>query len=134
MSLHARPEHIKVEGDPMFSAWSRLLPRLWYLDQRQATKIDAETLYGSSLYAAFFGRSVGDTLGAISDTATILATGFLRSPTEAIPIGVETASRTANYFRSSSDSVMDPADSAKITKAGSGVVQPPIHEAVPGDI
>lgn len=135
MSLHARPyQHSPVEQDPMFTSWSRPLPRLWYLDQRQATRIDAESLYGSTLYAAFYGRTADESLAAPTDTATAAVVGYYREITEAIPIAPDVADRTVAYTRSALDTLAEPVDSGRVVKGGSGVVQPPVHEMVPGEI
>lgn len=135
MSLHARPyQHEPIERDPMFTAWARPLPRLWYLDQRQATRIDAESLYGSTLYAAFYGRTADESLATPTDTATAAVVGYYREITEAIPIAPDVADRTVAYTRSATDSLAEPVDQGIVVKGGSGAIQPPVHVMVPGDV
>ncbi len=124
---------MKIESDPMFVSWNRPMPRLWYSDQRQATQLAGESLYGSSLYASFYGRTSDDALASPLDEAIAAVVGFYRDVTEEYAIGSDTASRTATYARSASDA-LTLTDSASATKGGSGVVQPPVHEMVPGTL
>lgn len=63
----------------MFNGWSNVLPRLWHLDQRQATRLDAESLYGASEFAIFYGRTEFTTLADPIETAAIGVRGYLRN-------------------------------------------------------
>jgi hypothetical protein len=89
----------RIEDDPMFTGWTRDLPRLWFLDERQATRLDAESLYGAQEYATLWSRLVYTVLPPVQQTALIGARGYTREIITVIDIPVQTAQRIVNYTR-----------------------------------
>jgi hypothetical protein len=95
----------RIEDDPSFAGWTRALPRLWYLDQRHATRLDAETLSGASEYAVFYSRTTYTTISSPAETATIGVINRIRQTDTDIGIPAQTGTRQAAFIRSASTSV-----------------------------
>jgi hypothetical protein len=91
----------RIEDDRMFSGWAKSLPRLWYLEQRQATRLDAESLFGSATYAVFYGRSGFTTLDAPVQTVEFGPSLFERTLYTDIGVPAQTVERQVSYTRTS---------------------------------
>lgn len=83
----------------MFVRWGgSYLPRLWHLDQRQAIRIDAESLFGSSQFAAVYSKTGFTTLPAMNETMTkAIIRG--RTSTTVMPGMTQTTARTLTLSR-----------------------------------
>lgn len=122
----------RIESDPMFNAWSKSLPRLWYLDQRQATRLDAESLFGASQFAIFYGRAEFTTLADPIETALVGVRGYLRSQVfDLSNTGpFETGDRVVSYNVAGVPQVTfldEPVQSVVVTKKSGGPVAPIEH-------
>lgn len=89
----------RIEDDPMFVAWSNDLPRLWFLDQRQATRLDAESLYGAQEYAILWARLTYTVIPEPIQVATIGVRGYTREIITVLPVPTQTANRVAHVTR-----------------------------------
>lgn len=119
----------RIDDDPMFSGWNKALPRLWYLDQRQATRLDAESLFGASAFAIFYGRTGFTTLAEPGETAALGFRGYSR--TQIFDLSTtgpfETATRMVNYTLTQLTTLAEPVQSVVLTKRSGGPVAPPDH-------
>jgi hypothetical protein len=89
----------RIEDDPMFTGWSRDLPRLWFLDERQATRLDAESLYGAQEYATLYSRLVYTVLPPIVQTSAVGVRGYTRGDITVLPVPIQTPARVVHYTR-----------------------------------
>ena len=122
-----------IEHDEMFGVWMRNLPRLWYLDQRQATRMDAESLYGATLFAIFQSRSALIALAPPTDAAAIANIKRVRFIYEAIPIPTETVGRVGNFTRQTSDVLPLVEDTATRIRPSTSPVSPIVHDIPPDE-
>jgi hypothetical protein len=117
----------RIENDPTFNAWGRPLPRLWYLDQRQATRLDAESLFGASQYSILYSRTVELTLADPIETGAVGVLGHYQEAITVIAEPVETVTRTLTLTRATT-TVLDPiTETAFVLKASGGPVNPIVH-------
>lgn len=116
----------RIEDDPSFAGWTRALPRLWYLDQRSATRLDAETLSGASQYAVFYSRTSYTTLLTPAETATIGVIGRLRQSDTDIGIPAQTGDRQVDFIRSGSASVTL-TQTPSVTRPTGSPINPVVH-------
>ena len=122
-----------IERDEMFGVWMRNLPRLWYLDQRQATRLDAESLYGATLFAIFQGRTVVEVLAPPADASAIANIKRVRKIYEAIPIPIETVGRMGNFTRYTTDVLPEVTDVATRIRPSTSPVSPIVHDIPPDE-
>lgn len=120
----------RIESDPTFNGWSRDLPRLWYLDQRQATRLDAETLYGGSQFAVRYSRTQFTTLAEPIQTAAVGARGYVRESITDIGVPIETTTRIASFHRTLVTTLDEPEQDAGITLPSGGPVGPIVHPII----
>lgn len=116
----------------MFNGWNNQLPRLWYLDQRQATRLDAESLFGASQFAIFYGRAEFTTLPAVTQLDAIGMRGYFRNQiTDLSPTGpFQTPGRLVNFTVTFVTVLDPPVQSVVLSKRGGGPVAPPDHPAL----
>jgi hypothetical protein len=134
MTMHdpySRPED-PIERDAMFGGWSRDLPRLWYLDQRQATRLDAESLYGATMFAVFQSRTMDETLATPVDTVTILGRTYVREVFEHPGFPADSYTRTLSLTRTLVEVLEPPIDEAIKVRPSTSPVSPPVHN-IPAD-
>ena len=122
-----------IERDEMFGVWMRSLPRLWYLDQRQATRLDAESLYGATLFAIFQSRTVLDVLAPPTDAAAVANIKRVRFINEAIPIPIETVGPKVDYTRYTTDVLPILEDVATRIRPSTSPVSPIVHNIPPDE-
>lgn len=123
----------RIEADPMFSIWREGLPRLWYATERQATRLDAENLYGSQQYAVVYSRTNYTKLAAPTDVVTIGARGYQRSLTTVIDVPIETVDRTVNYSQIVETYIGEPVQVGKIVRASGSPVNLPVSPPTGSD-
>ena len=128
---YSRPED-PIERDAMFGGWSRSLPRLWYLDQRQATRLDAESLYGATMFATFQSRTSDETLAAPTDTVAIVGRTYVRVAYELPGFPADTYGRTLTLKRTLTETLEPPTDEAIKVRPSTSPVSPPVHN-IPAD-
>jgi hypothetical protein len=117
----------RIESDPTFNGWDRPLPRLWYLDQRQATRLDAESLFGASQYSILYNREVNTTLSDPVETGTIGVRGYYKEAITVLAEPGETGDRTLTLTRDTT-TVLDPVvETSFVLKASGGPVNPIVH-------
>lgn len=117
----------RIEDDPMFNGWDRALPRLWYLDQRQATRLDAESLFGSSQYAVFYSRAVFTTLAEPLQTPAIGVYGYHMPTITDIGVPAQTPSRDVDYIRTVVTELDEPEQDSIPLRPSGGPVNPIVH-------
>ena len=121
----------RIEDDPMFNGWSRDLPRLWYLDQRNATRLDAESIYGASQYAVFYNRAQFTAVAAPVQTGQIATRGYYRSNVTDIGQPVQTPDRTGQFSRTHVTTLAEPVQSVVLIVPSGGPVHPVVHPIPP---
>lgn len=89
----------RIEDDPMFTGWSKDLPRLWFLDERQATRLDAESLYGAQEYATLWSRLSYTVLPTLTQVAAVGVRGYTREIITVLAVPAQTSQRVVNYTR-----------------------------------
>jgi hypothetical protein len=122
-----------IETDEMFGVWNRNLPRLWYLDQRSATRMDAESLYGATLFAIFQSRSVFDSVPVVTDAVGVGLLFKTRSLFEATQIPLESVGGVRNFIRMTSESLPVVEDVATRIRPSTSPVSPIVHNVPPDE-
>lgn len=114
----------RIEEDPMFTGWRGDLPRLWYLDERQATRLDAESLYGAQEYAVLYSRLVYTVIPEPSQVVVLGVRGYTRQPITVIPVPVQTAGRQVDYSRTTTTQLDEPVQEGRLFKPSGSPVNP----------
>lgn len=110
----------------MFLGWDKSLPRLWYLAQRQATRLDAESLFGSAAYAVFYGRSGFTTLDEPVQEVAMGPAGFARTLYTDIGVPSQVGDRHVNYTRVMATTLTIEQENVVVRPTG-GPVNPIVH-------
>jgi hypothetical protein len=121
------PRPRKIEDDAMFKGWNDSIPRLWFLDERQATRLDTESLYGAQEYAVLYNRATFLVLAEPIQTIEIGVRGYVRGGTTVIGEPVQTITRTVNYTRDISQSVPEPTQEIKVVRPTTSPVNRIVH-------
>lgn len=118
----------RIEDDAMFAGWRRRLPRLWYLEQRQAIRLDAESLYGGSQFAVFYSRAQFRTLPTLVHSGEIGQRGYLRTQTRAIPVPEQSVERVLDLERSVIRVLAEPEQESRVQRPTTSPVAPIVHD------
>lgn len=117
----------RIESDPTFNGWSASLPRLWYLDQRQATRLDAESLFGASQFAIFYGRAVFTTIADPVQVGAVGIRGYFREQVTDIGQPIQNPDRVVSYHVTIITVLPAVVQTVVLSKRGGGPVAPIVH-------
>ena len=118
----ARPS--RIEDDAMFKVWTNQIPRLWFLDERQATRLDSESLYGAQEYAVLYNRVTYLILPEPVQTIEIGMRGYVRGTTRVIPVPTQSLTRTVDFVREFFTQLPEPTQEIKVQRASGSPVNP----------
>ena len=108
----------------MFKGWTNSIPRLWFLDERQATRLDSESLFGAQEYAVLYNRATYIVLAEPIQTIAIGVRGYQRGGTYVIDIPIQSLDRVVSFTRGRTTSLPEPTQSMRIVRASGSPVNP----------
>lgn len=118
----------RIERDPMFTVWNDQVPRLWYHTQRQASRLDAETLYGSLRFAKAYVIPAYEALGVLLHTGVVALRTWLRTGEESLSLS-HSGTRIAHYIRRGTETLS--LSHTGYVSVPAGPVAPVVHPIPP---
>ena len=95
--------------------------------------MDAESLYGATLYAIFQSRTLFDSVPAVTDAAVVVNRKYVRTIYEAIPVPGESLGGVRNFVRQTSDVLPVIDDVATRIRPSTSPVSPIVHNIPPDE-
>lgn len=118
------PIPLRIEDDAMFKGWTSSVPRLWFLGQRQATRLDGESLFGAQEYAVRYNRAIYLVLAPPTQSIAVGARGYSRSVTRVIPVPTQSLGRTVDFIRNIGTTIAPPVQTVRVVRPSGSPVNP----------